>query len=235
MDRKEQLKRAREKSAANRRKGKPSPNTTEVQMVKHNGINMTKRERNERMKVEFIRGFTVEELAEKYNLSVTTVNDLRTKGKWLAAKKAFNNDKKLVTDNELTQLYAGFRVNVNIRYHEAWEKLMQIIDMALNNPQKYLLYEDGGIRWGAMDAVASIIERAQKGQEKANGVLPPEVRYKLEIEREKLTILRAQLGEEEGTEEVRDNFVEALQDAAKVVWADFGNQTAQSLNQSTDK
>lgn len=230
------MKKARQKSSENRKRGIPKPSQPapkETEIIQYKGIKMSKRERNERMKLEFIRGYTVEELAEKYQLSLTTVQDIRGKNKWAAAKKAFDNDKKLVTDNTITQLYAGFKVNVNIRYHEAWEKLMQIVDMALNDPGKYLLYPDGGIKWGALDSLSTIIERAQRGQEKANGLMPDEVRYKLEIERDKLTILRAQLGEEEGTEEVRDNFVEALNDAAKVVWADFGAQTGEALNKTT--
>lgn len=239
MNREERLKKAREASVAKRKAGlkpKPKKESVEKQYLEYKGIKMTARERNERMKVEFIRGYTVEELAEKYGLTQITVEDIRGKNKWLAAKKTFDNDKKLVTDNSLTQLYAGFKVNVNIRYHESWEKLMQIVDMALDNPGKYLLYDDGGIRWGAMDSVASILERAQRGQERSNGMMPAEVKYKLEMERDKLTLLRAQLGEgEEGAEEVKDNFVEALQDAAKVVWADFGKQTGSALNKTTKK
>lgn len=235
--RQESLKKAREKRAANRKKAlEPSMDKVEEkQIIKHRGISMTKRERNERMKLEYVRGYSVEELAEKYDMSLYTVKDIRGKEKWNSAKKKFTNEKKLVTDNTLTQMYAGFKINVNVRYHESWEKLMQIVEMALDNPGKYLLYDDGGIRWGAMDAVASIIERAQKGQEKANGMMPDEVRYKLEVERDKLTLLRSQLEGAEGDEIVQDNFVEALQDAAKVVWADFGNQTATALNKTTKK
>lgn len=200
----------------------------------YKGIKMSKQERNDRMRLEFIRGMTIEEIAQRYNVSVSTIKDLRYKGKWVKAKKDFDRRKALVTDDTLTQMYAGFKVNVNIKYHSAWEKLMNIIEMTLDNPDKYLFYPDGNIRWGALDVLSNIIDRAQKGQERANGMIPDEVRYKLEIEREKITLLRQQMGEGEGEEEVQDNFVQALDQAAKSVWQEFAKDTGTYIKDSTE-
>ena len=191
----------------------------------YRGIKLTKQERNERMKLEYIRGMRVEEIAQRYGVSKVTVELLRSKNKWVELKKQFDAEKALVTNDTLTQMYAGFKVSVNIKYHAAWEKLMNIIEMALDNPERYLMNKDGSLRWGALDVLASIIDRAQAGQERANGVIPAEVKYRLEIEREKITLLRAKLGEGDGVDEVKDNFVEALDEAAKAVWKDFAAGT----------
>ena len=191
----------------------------------YKGIKLTKQERNERMKLEFIRGMTVGEIAQRYGVSKQTVELLRSKHRWVEQKKQFDDEKSLVTNDTLTQMYAGFKVSVNIKYHAAWEKLMNIIEMALDNPDKYLMNKDGSLRWGALDVLASIIDRAQAGQERANGLIPAEVRYRLEIEREKITLLRANLGEGDGVDEVKDNFVEALDEAAKAVWKGFAEET----------
>ena len=191
----------------------------------YRGIKLTKQERNERMKLEYIRGMRVEEIAQRYGVSKVTVELLRSKNKWVELKKQFDAEKALVTNDTLTQMYAGFKVSVNIKYHAAWEKLMNIIEMALDNPERYLMNKDGSLRWGALDVLASIIDRAQAGQERANGLIPAEVKYRLEIEREKITLLRAKLGEGDGVDEVKDNFVEALDEAAKAVWKDFAAGT----------
>lgn len=201
----------------------------------YRGIKLSKQERNERMKLEFIRGMTVEEIAQRYGVSKVTVELLRSKHKWVALKKQFDEEKALVTDDTLTQMYAGFKVSVNIKYHTAWEKLMNIIEMALDNPERYLMNKDGSLRWGALDVLASIIDRAQAGQERANGLIPAEVKYRLEIEREKLTLLRAKLGEGEAVDEAKDNFVEALDEAARAVWKGFAEETGSYIKDVTDK
>lgn len=197
----------------------------EVIEFDYKGIKLSKQERNERMKLEFIRGMDVAEIAHRYGVSRTTVEILRSKGKWVKLKKQFDDEKSLVTNDTLTQMYAGFKVSVNIKYHAAWEKLMNIIEMALDNPDKYLMTNKGELRWGALDVLSNIIDRAQAGQERANGMIPAEVQYRLQIEREKITLLRKKMGDGDTEEEVRDNFVEALDNAAKAVWKDFANET----------
>ena len=191
----------------------------------YRGIKLTKQERNERMKLEYVRGMRVEEIAQRYGVSKVTVELLRSKNKWVELKKQFDDEKALVTNDTLTQMYAGFKVSVNIKYHVAWEKLMHIVEMTLDNPERYLMNKDGSLKWGALDILSSIIDRAQAGQERANGLIPAEVKYRLEIEREKITLLRAKLGEGDGVDEVKDNFVEALDEAAKAVWKDFAAGT----------
>ena len=136
----------------------------EVIEFDYKGIKLSKQERNERMKLEFIRGMDVAEIAHRYGVSKTTVEILRSKGKWVKLKKQFDDEKSLVTNDTLTQMYAGFKVSVNIKYHAAWEKLMNIIEMALDNPDKYLMTNKGELRWGALDVLSNIIDRAQIGR-----------------------------------------------------------------------
>lgn len=207
----------------------------EVIEFDYKGIKLSKQERNERMKLEFIRGMDVAEIAHRYGVSKTTVEILRSKGKWVKLKKQFDDEKSLVTNDTLTQMYAGFKVSVNIKYHAAWEKLMNIIEMALDNPDKYLMTNKGELRWGALDVLSNIIDRAQAGQERANGMIPAEVQYRLQIEREKITLLRKKMGDGDTEEEVRDNFVEALDNAAKAVWKDFANETGAYIKEVSNQ
>lgn len=207
----------------------------EVIEFDYKGIKLSKQERNERMKLEFIRGMDVVEIAHRYGVSKTTVEILRSKGKWVKLKKQFDDEKSLVTNDTLTQMYAGFKVSVNIKYHAAWEKLMNIIEMALDNPDKYLMTNKGELRWGALDVLSNIIDRAQAGQERANGMIPAEVQYRLQIEREKITLLRKKMGDGDTEEEVRDNFVEALDNAAKAVWKDFANETGAYIKEVSNQ
>lgn len=207
----------------------------EVIEFDYKGIKLSKQERNERMKLEFIRGMDVAEIAHRYGVSKTTVEILRSKGKWVKLKKQFDDEKSLVTNDTLTQMYAGFKVSVNIKYHAAWEKLMNIIEMALDNPDKYLMTSKGELRWGALDVLSNIIDRAQAGQERANGMIPAEVQYRLQIEREKITLLRKKMGDGDTEEEVRDNFVEALDNAAKAVWKDFANETGAYIKEVSNQ
>lgn len=207
----------------------------EVIEFDYKGIKLSKQERNERMKLEFIRGMDAAEIAHRYGVSKTTVEILRSKGKWVKLKKQFDDEKSLVTNDTLTQMYAGFKVSVNIKYHAAWEKLMSIIEMALDNPDKYLMTNKGELRWGALDVLSNIIDRAQAGQERANGMIPAEVQYRLQIEREKITLLRKKMGDGDTEEEVRDNFVEALDNAAKAVWKDFANETGAYIKEVSNQ
>lgn len=207
----------------------------EVIEFDYKGIKLSKQERNERMKLEFIRGMDVAEIAHRYGVSKTTVEILRSKGKWVKLKKQFDDEKSLVTNDTLTQMYAGFKVSVNIKYHAAWEKLMNIIEMALDNPDKYLMTNRGELRWGALDVLSNIIDRAQAGQERANGMIPAEVQYRLQIEREKITLLRKKMGDGDTEEEVRDNFVEALDNAAKAVWKDFASETGAYIKEVSNQ
>lgn len=207
----------------------------EVIEFDYKGIKLSKQERNERMKLEFIRGMDVAEIAHRYGVSKTTVEILRSKGKWVKLKKQFDDEKSLVTNDTLTQMYAGFKVSVNIKYHAAWEKLMNIMEMALDNPDKYLMTNKGELRWGALDVLSNIIDRAQAGQERANGMIPAEVQYRLQIEREKITLLRKKMGDGDTEEEVRDNFVEALDNAAKAVWKDFANETGAYIKEVSNR
>ena len=76
----------------------------EVIEFDYKGIKLSKQERNERMKLEFIRGMDVAEIAHRYGVSKTTVEILRSKGKWVKLKKQFDDEKSLVTNLSLIHI-----------------------------------------------------------------------------------------------------------------------------------
>lgn len=230
------VKKTRKRAKTGKKSTKLNSRIEQDEMIEYDykGVKLSKAERNERMKLEYIRGMTTEEIANRYGVSKTTVEIMRSKEKWVKLKKQFDDEKSLVTNDTLTQMYAGFKVSVNIKYHSAWEKLMNIIEMALNNPDKYLMTKEGQIRWGALDVLSNIIDRAQTGQEKANGMIPAEVQYRLQIERDKLTLLRKKMGEGEAVDDAKDNFVEALDNAAAAVWKEFAQETGAYLKEQTE-
>ena len=69
----------------------------EVIEFDYKGIKLSKQERNERMKIEFIRGMDVAEIAHRYGVSKTTVEILGSKGKWVKLKKQLEEEKALGT------------------------------------------------------------------------------------------------------------------------------------------
>lgn len=233
-------KRGRPKGSFNKKNKagiKPDARVKEDEIIQfdYKGIKMSIKERDERMRLEYIRGLTIAEISYRYGVSEPRLKKICADQKWVQAKKEFENHRQLVTDNTLTQMYAGFKVNVNIKYHAAWEKLMNIVEMCLNYPDVYLMTKEGQIRWGALDVLSNLIDRAQKGQERANGNLPEEIRYKLEVEKEKITLLRAKMGEGEAEEELKDNFVDALDKAAKSVWAEFEKATGAYIEDTAER
>ena len=125
-------KRGRPKGSSNKKNKagiKPDARVKEDEIIQFNykGIKMSLKERDERMRLEYIRGLTIPEISFRYGVSEPRLKKIRADQKWEEAKKEFENHRQLVTDNTLTQMYAGFKVNVNIKYHAAWEKLMNIL------------------------------------------------------------------------------------------------------------
>lgn len=197
--------------------------------VKINGVRMTTEQRNVKMRLEYVTmGASVEDLAENYHLSVPQVEQLRRKDKWASAKKKFTSESEEMINDSMMQVYAGFKAQFNIQYNDAWQRLMDIVNMCLNEPLKYLFYKNGMPKIAVLDALASIIERAQKGQGDANGVMLHEVAVKLEMQREKLIILQnrevntnneTSEQEQDAITKARDNFINALNQAGEDVWA----------------
>lgn len=193
--------------------------------VKVRGVRMSIEERNIEMKMKYITSrVTAEELAEEYNVSVSTIEGIRRRDKWVKARKEFNTNKREAADDTVKQVYAGFKAHIAVQYNSSWQKLMNIVNMALNDPERYLFHSNGEPRWGALEIVANLLEKAQKGQGDANGFIPAELQIKLEIQKDKLLIAREQAGMGEATEVVTDNLIEVLQEAAQAVWADEGIQ-----------
>lgn len=199
--------------------------------ISFQGVRMTTRERDEILKMEYIRGDDIPTLAEKYKMAESTLMQIRRKGKWVKARKEYKAHAKEVTEKTVKQLYAGHKVEINMKYDLAWQKLMNVINLALDNPQSYMFHKDGNIRWGVVGLIADLLTKAQAGQNLANGVMPKEVEVNLEIQREKLNLVKGQLdnGELDGAQVVNDNLVETISNAANVVFKDFTQKSQKDI------
>lgn len=193
-----------------------------TRLCKINGQRMTVAQRNEMIKMEYITtGMTHAELAAKFDLSEASVALMARNGKWKQLKKDFQSRAQKEVEDNTIQVYAGFKAQFTAQYNESWQKMMNIVNEMLDNPDKYLKNAQGGYKVGTLQAIAEVLEKCQNGQGMVRGFVTHEVDVQLKIKQEKLAILKKQMGE--NTEEVvQDNFVDALKEAAKAVWADEG-------------
>lgn len=191
-----------------------------ARICKVNGQRMTVTQRNELMKMEYITtGMTYGELAAKYDMSESSVSIIARNGKWKQKKKDFQKRAQKEVEDSTIQVYAGFKAEFVSQYNETWQKLMNIINIMLDNPDKYLKNAAGQYRIGALQAVAEVLQRCQDGQGMARGFVTHEVDVKLKLKQERLELLKKQLGED-SEEIVEDNFIDALKEAAQAVWSD---------------
>ena len=189
-------------------------------ICKVNGQRMTIAQRNELMKMEYITtGMTYGELADKYDMSESSVSIIARNGKWKQKKKDFQKRAQKEVEDSTIQVYAGFKAEFVSQYNETWQKLMNIINIMLDNPDKYLKNAAGQYRIGALQAVAEVLQRCQDGQGMARGFVTHEVDVQLKLKQERLELLKKQLGED-SEDIVEDNFIDALKEAAQAVWAD---------------
>ena len=191
-----------------------------ARICKVNGQRMTVTQRNELMKMEYITtGMTYGELAAKYDMSESSVSIIARNGKWKQKKKDFQKRAQKEVEDSTIQVYAGFKAEFVSQYNQTWQKLMNIINIMLDNPDKYLKNAAGQYRIGALQAVAEVLQRCQDGQGMARGFVTHEVDVQLKLKQERLELLKKQLGED-SEDIVEDNFIDALKEAAQAVWAD---------------
>ena len=164
-------------------------------------------------------GMTYGDLAEKYDMSESSVSIIARNGKWKQKKKDFQKRAQKEVEDSTIQVYAGFKAEFVSQYNETWQKLMNIINIMLDNPDKYLKNAAGQYRIGALQAVAEVLQRCQDGQGMARGFVTHEVDVQLKLKQERLELLKKQLGED-SEDIVEDNFIDALKEAAQAVWAD---------------
>lgn len=187
---------------------------------KFNGMRMTITQRNILMKSDYIHGgMSAKDIADKYEVKHATVANLITNGKWVQARKNFLIETQRRADEAVMTAYAGMQVEVTTMYNDAWNKLMTMVQMMLDNPRQYLMTTNGEIRVGRLQQIAEIIEKAQQGQERCVGFIDKQAQISININQQRLEIYKKQVGEDDD-DVVEDNFIEALEAACKDVWGE---------------
>ncbi len=185
---------------------------------KFNGLRMTVTQRNLLMKSDYIHGLmSAKDLAAKYELKEATVANMITNGKWVTARKNFQLETQRRADEAIISAYAGMQVEVTAMYNDAWNKLMSMIQMVLDNPRQYLMTDRGEVRMGRLQQIAEILEKAQSGQERCVGFVDKQTQINIQINQKRLELYSKQMGEDED-DVVSDNFMEALDAACQDVW-----------------
>lgn len=186
-----------------------------------NGKRMTVPERDMLMKLEYINGgLTIAGVAEKFGMKVDSVYEISRKQKWQQEKKDMQKRVEAAAKSEFVEVYAKCGVDINLMYNNTWQKLINLCNEALNDPAKYLTNKDGIIRYGALQVLADIIEKAQKGQQFTTGFIGREASAKLDLQREMVLLRKKLAGEEDEDDIVEDNFLEALEGINEELWKD---------------
>lgn len=184
-----------------------------------NGKRMTIPERDMLMKLDYINGgLTVTAIGEKYGLTQVTVYEVSRRDKWVQQRKDIKKRIEAQAESEFVEVYAKCGVDINLMYNNTWQKLINLCNEALNEPEKYLTNKDGNIRYGALQVLADIIEKAQRGQQFTTGFIGREASVKLELQREMVVLRKKLAGEEDETEVIEDNFMQALEGINQELW-----------------
>lgn len=186
-----------------------------------NGKRMTIPERDLLMKLEYINGgLTIAGVAEKFGVKVDSVYEVSRRDKWQQQKKDITKQVEEAAKQEYVEVYAKCGVEINLMYNNIWQKVINLCNEALNDPQKYLTNKEGVLRYGAIQVLADVIERAQKGQQFTTGFIGREASAKLELKREMVLLRKKLAGEDDDEEVVQDNFMEALNEINNELWKD---------------
>lgn len=186
-----------------------------------NGKRMTIPERDLLMKLEYINGgLTIAGVAEKFGVKVDSVYEVSRRDKWQQQKKDITKQVEEAAKQEYVEVYAKCGVEINLMYNNIWQKVINLCNEALNDPQRYLTNKEGVLRYGAIQVLADVIERAQKGQQFTTGFIGREASAKLELKREMVLLRKKLAGEDDDEEVVQDNFMEALQEINDELWKD---------------
>lgn len=186
-----------------------------------NGKRMTIPERDLLMKLEYINGgLTIAGVAEKFGVKVDSVYEVSRRDKWQQQKKDITKRVEEAAKQEYVEVYAKCGVEINLMYNNIWQKVINLCNEALNDPERYLTNKEGVLRYGAIQVLADVIERAQKGQQFTTGFIGREASAKLELKREMVLLRKKLAGEDDEEEVVQDNFMEALQEINDELWKD---------------
>lgn len=183
------------------------------------GKRMTVPERNMLMKLDYLNGgLTLASVAEKYEVSENTIYELSRKEKWAKQRKDITERIARAAEERFVEVYASCGVDINLMYNNTWQKVINLCNQALNEPEKYLMNQEGNLRYGAIQVLADVIERAQKGQQFTTGFIGREASTKLELQREMVILRKKLAGDDDEQQIVQDNFMEALEGINAELW-----------------
>ena len=186
-----------------------------------NGKRMSTDERNMLMKLDYINGgLNIQAIAEKYEMKVDSVYSLCGKEKWVQQRRDFTKRVEASAKEQFVEVYAKCGVEINLMYNNTWQKVINLCNEALNDPEKYLTNKEGILRYGALQVLADIVEKAQKGQQFTTGFIGREADAKLSLQREMVLLRKKLAGEEDEEDIIEDNFLEALEGINKNLWED---------------
>lgn len=188
-----------------------------------NGKRMSVPERNMLMKLDYLNGgLTLAAIAEKYNISENTIYEISRKEKWAKQRKDITERIAKAAEERFVEVYASCGVDINLMYNNTWQKVINLCNQALNEPDKYLMNNEGNIRYGAIQVLADVIEKAQKGQQFTTGFIGREASAKLELQREMVLLRKKLAGDDDEQQIVQDNFMEALEGINANLWEEEG-------------
>lgn len=190
-------------------------------LVSVNGVRMPTQERNLMMKLDYINGgYSLQDVADKYGLTYDLVANISSREKWGKEKKEHQKRIEQAYKHKTTEIYASCAVDITIQHNNTWQKILNIINEVLNDPDRYLKTAEGKYKLGLIDLLADTLTKVQAGQNLSNGFVSKLDRMKIDLARERYELARRKAGEDDDEEEVVDNFVDALTVAAKSVWGD---------------
>lgn len=124
----------------------------------------------EELKKEFLIGDykTLKEFAEAKGLNYSS---LRNKAKgWLQEKAKLLQEKNKKVIEKVLEQRIEKETDYNLAHLKAWDELLNIVLEVLHNKEQHLMTRNGKINIYALERVANILEKIQKGQRLALGL-----------------------------------------------------------------
>jgi len=188
--------------------------------------NVDTQTRDATMKAEYATNakMTMKLIAQKYGMSEANVQHIGKRDKWAKARTDYlatiQNNIVKETSKSISQRVA----TINSKHFRTWEKMLSLINMALDDYTTQLIHVDGpykgDIKLGKLEAIAKVMLMIQQGQRIAKGISDPIEVKKLEIAFKRLELEAKKLAGEPD-EITDDGFDDALDATAQRVWGDI--------------
>lgn len=185
-------------------------------------------QRDATMKLQYVtQGKTMKVLAGENKLSESCVQQIGRRDKWKQARTDYLAKLQDETIRDTAKGISTRVATINNKHFKTYEKMLNLINEALDNASTQLKYEDGNIKLGKLEAIAKVMLMIQQGQRLAKGMGDPIEVKKLEIAFKRLELEAKKLAGE--PDEIPDDgFDEALDATAQRIWGDVnGTENAE--------